>query len=180
MPSNTTSIQQQDRLIAGFAAIAIVIHVLEAGFPSPIPGVKPGLANVVTLIVLLRHSFTAAAWVAGLRVLVGSLLVGSFLSPGFWLSLSGATGSLIVLGLAYAFGRRWPSLAPGPVGLALLSSVAHMSCQFLTAWRVFIPHPGLLRLLPPLLTAALLFGLASGWLTQKILQRIDDIRQTAD
>ena len=46
---------REDRLIAGYAALAIVIHVLEAGFPSPVPGVKPGLANVVTLIVLLRR-----------------------------------------------------------------------------------------------------------------------------
>ncbi|MGB0956764.1 MAG: Gx transporter family protein, partial [Panacagrimonas sp.] len=51
---------REDRLIAAFAALAIAIHVLEATFPSPVPGVKPGLANVVTLIVLLRYSFGMA------------------------------------------------------------------------------------------------------------------------
>ncbi|MGI9264582.1 MAG: Gx transporter family protein, partial [Gammaproteobacteria bacterium] len=56
---------REDRLVAGFAALAIAIHILEASFPSPLPGVKPGLANVVTLVVFLRHGFAIAAWVSG-------------------------------------------------------------------------------------------------------------------
>ena len=44
-----------DRRIARYAAAAIALTVAEAGFPSPLPGVKPGLANIVVLIVLARH-----------------------------------------------------------------------------------------------------------------------------
>ncbi len=122
----------EDRLIAGFAALAIAIHILEAAFPSPLPGIKPGLANVVTLVVYLRHGLRIAAWVAGLRVLVGSLLVGTFLSPTFALSATGALAALVVLGVAGAIGGR----RIGPVGLSVLSAMAHMSGQITVAYLV--------------------------------------------
>lgn len=172
MRSSTELVTREDRLIAGFAALAIAIHVLEASFPSPVPGIKPGLANVINLIVLLRYSWRMTLWVGGLRVLVGSLLVGSFLAPGFWLSASGATASLLVLGLGAAWNQWRPGWSLSAVGLALLSSTAHMAAQFFTAYQWFVPHSGLLRLLPVLLTAALIFGLVSGLLAQSIVQRL--------
>ncbi|HEY1076652.1 MAG TPA: Gx transporter family protein [Fontimonas sp.] len=170
MPSLTPS--HEDRLVAGFAALAIVIHVLEAGFPTLVPGIKPGLANVVTLIVLLRYSWRLALWVSLLRVLVGSLLVGSFMAPGFWLSLGGAVASLAVLGLGHAWGRALPALRLSPVGLSVLSALAHMAGQFSLAYQIFVPHPGLLRLLPVLMGMALLFGLATGLAAQALIQRL--------
>jgi heptaprenyl diphosphate synthase len=163
---------REDRLVAGYAALAIVIHVLEAGFPSPIPGVKPGLANVVTLIVLLRHSLRLAIWVALLRVLVGSLLVGSFMAPGFWLSSAGALASLLALALGSVWSRIVPPLRLGAVGLSVLAALAHMAGQFALAYGVFVPHPGLLRLLPLLMSAALLFGVATGLAANAILRHL--------
>ncbi len=165
-------IQREDRLIAGLAALAVVIHVLEAGFPSPVPGVKPGLANAVTLIVLMRHGWRAAVWVAALRVLAGSLLVGSFLAPGFWLSLSGAAASLLALGLGWGWNRTLPALRLSPLGLSVLAALAHMGGQFFVAWRVFLPHPGLLTLLPLLMSAALIFGAVTGAVAAGILRRL--------
>lgn len=169
-----------DRRIAGLAALAIAIHVLEAGFPSPIPGIKPGLANVVTLVVLLRHGIGAAAWVAGLRVLVGSLLIGSFMTPTFWLSASGAVCAFAALAAGYGLGRVLPPLRLSPVGLSALAAVAHMGGQFVVAWRLFIPHPGLLALLPLLLGMALVFGTVSGGIAARVLARMarDDAAAT--
>ena len=168
----SVSESRNDRLIAGFAALAIVIHVLEANFPSPIPGIKPGLANAITLIVLLRHGWRSACWVTALRVLAGSLLTGSFMAPGFWLSAGGAFCSLLVLGLCTQWNRHLPGAALSALGLSILSALAHMSSQFTIAYHWFVPHPGLLRLLPVLMSAALAFGLATGWATQQILRRL--------
>jgi heptaprenyl diphosphate synthase len=95
---------QDDHRIAKLAAVAIALHMVEALVPSPVPGVKPGIANIVTLYVLLRHDFATAAWVSILRVFASSLLLGQFLSPTFALSLSGALLSLATLGLAI---RLW-------------------------------------------------------------------------
>src|SRR3569623_301247 len=41
--------------IAWLAALAITIHVAEGALPSPLPGVKPGLANVVTVIAPVQY-----------------------------------------------------------------------------------------------------------------------------
>jgi heptaprenyl diphosphate synthase len=161
---------REDHRIAWLAALAIAIHVLEAALPSPLPGVKPGLANVITIVVLVQFGWRTAAWVGLLRVLCGSLLLGTFLSPTFFLSLAGALASLAVLGLA----TRLPGRGFGPVGYGLLAAQAHMLGQFLVAYRLFIPHAGLWTLLPLLLTAALLFGLLSGIIARMMLQGVRD------
>ncbi|KAB7624467.1 Gx transporter family protein [Alkalilimnicola sp. S0819] len=158
--------QREDLRIAWLAALAIVIHVAESALPSPVPGIKPGLANIITVVVLLRFGWRAAAWVAVLRVLAGGLILGTFLSPTFILSLGGALAAVLALGLA----ARLPGI--GAVGCSVLASMAHMGTQFLLAWQLFIPHPALLKLLPVLLSAALAFGIVNGLLAAAILRRL--------
>src|SRR4030042_4632081 len=96
-----------DHRIAKLAAAAIGLTLAEAALPSPIPGVKPGLANIVTLAVLTRFGLRAAIWVGLLRVVAGSLLVGTFLSPPFFLSFSGAIASLAALAAAHWLPARF-------------------------------------------------------------------------
>jgi len=169
MPSPSEDLRRDDRLIAGFAALAIAIHILEAAFPSPLPGVKPGLANVVTVVVLMRYGWYTAAWVAGLRVLAGSLLVGTFLGPTFIMSASGAIAAMTVLWLAQALAGRWL----GALGYSVCAALAHMATQLLVAWQLFIPHPALLTLAPFLLTAALVFGIVSGVIAAIVLAKLE-------
>lgn len=177
MPLRTDA--DDDRLIAGFAALAIVIHVLEAGFPSPVPGIKPGLANVVNLVVLLRYSWRMTLWVGGLRVIVGSLLIGNFLTPGFWLSASGAIASLVTMGLCLGWNRIAP-MQLSAIGIGLLSAAAHMLGQFSAAYTLFVPHPGLLNLLPLLISAAIVFGLATGHVAARVLAALPALASAPD
>lgn len=165
---------RNDHLIAWLAALAITIHILESGLPSPVPGVKPGLANVITIIVLCQYGWNSAAWVAILRVLVGSLVIGTFMSPTFVLSLSGALGSLIILGVANGLSRYLPYWAVGAIGYSLLAAMAHMGAQFLAAYILFIPHNALFNLLPVLMTFAVIFGVVSGVIANTVLKRISE------
>ena len=158
-----------DKLIAGFAALAITIHLLESALPSPVPGIKPGLANLVTLYVLIRHGWGLAVNVSLIRVIAASLLLGSFLSPTFVMSLAGAIASLAVLGIAW----HLPGKPFGPIGLSILAAMAHISAQVISAYLLFIPHTSLFTLLPILLTAALISGTLGGILVSKILERIN-------
>lgn len=169
-PDTVGAPDREDHLVAGFAALAIAIHILEAAFPSPMPGVKPGLANVVTVVVYLRYGLGVAAWVALLRVLVGSLLIGTFLSPTFVLSATGACASLAVLGLVGGVGR---SLV-GAVGLSVAAALAHMAAQIGVAYLLFIPHRAILSLTPVLLTAALVFGSVSGLIAASVDRLLRD------
>lgn len=148
----------QDHHVARMAALALGLSVLEAAIPSPLPGVKPGLANIVTLIVLARYGWRTAAWVSLLRVLAGSLLLGNFLTPGFFLSLSGALCSLAVLAASHHLPQRWF----GPVTHSILAAIAHIAGQLLLVYFWLIPHTGLLYLVPIFAAAALLFGTVNG------------------
>ncbi|MDX5334202.1 MAG: Gx transporter family protein [Gammaproteobacteria bacterium] len=157
-----------DLRIAWLAALAVAIHVLEAAFPSPLPGVKPGLANVVVIMALLLYGWRAALSVAVLRVVAGSLFLGTFLSPTFLLSLSGALAALAALGLAWAIaGHRLSA-----IGLSVIAALAHMTGQFLVAWGLFIPTDAIWRLYPILMSASLIFGLVSGTIAQAIIRQL--------
>ncbi|WP_455217407.1 Gx transporter family protein [Kaarinaea lacus] len=165
---------RDDHLVAGLAALAITIHIAESALPSPLPGIKPGLANVVTLLVLCHYGWRMAAWVSLLRVLVGSILIGTFLSPAFFLSASGAITSILVLGFLYALSSAKPSWTIGPLGLAVAGAMAHMTGQFWVAYALFIPHPGILALYPVLLSFAAILGIVSGILTRAVLTRLNN------
>jgi heptaprenyl diphosphate synthase len=154
-----------DRRVARYAAAAIALSVAEAALPSPLPGVKPGLANIIVLVVLSRHGWRDAAWVSLLRVLAGSLAIGQFLAPGFFLALAGAVCSLAVLALAQALPLRWF----GPVTASVLAAFAHIGGQLLLARAWLVPHDGVFFLLPLFATAALVFGTINGLIAARLL-----------
>ncbi|HMV53951.1 MAG TPA: Gx transporter family protein [Rhodocyclaceae bacterium] len=162
MTRSTTEIvltpDADDHRIARYSAVAIALSVAEAAIPLPLPGVKPGLGNIVTLVVLVNHGWRDAAWVSLLRVFGASLLLGSFLAPGFFLSLTGALASLAALALASRLPRRWF----GPVTLSLAASFAHIGGQLVLARLWLVPHDGVFLLSPVFAAAALVFGLANG------------------
>ena len=120
---------REDALVAGFTALAVAVHVLESAVPMPLPGIKPGLANLVVVVVLLRHGLGLAVWVALLRVLVASLATGTFLTPTFALSLAGALGSIGALALTDLLGRG----RVGAIGYSAASATAHMAGQIALA-----------------------------------------------
>lgn len=148
----------EDHHIARMAAVALGLTVLESAIPTPLPGVKPGLANIITLIVLVRYGWRAAAWVSLLRVVAGSLLFGSFLAPGFFLSLSGAVCSLAVLALSMHLPQRFF----GAVTHSILAAFAHIAGQMAVVYLWLIPHSGIAYLLPIFATASLVFGTVNG------------------
>lgn len=158
-----------DHRIAKLAALAISLHVLEAVFPSPLPGVKPGIANVVVLYVLYRYGLNAAIWVSLLRVVTSSLLLGQFLSPTFLLSLSGAVLSLLVLTIV----ARLPQQYFSAVSLSIFAAMAHVTGQLLLVRYWLIPHASVLTLVPVFLAAAVFFGLVNGLIVNQLIHQAD-------
>ncbi len=155
-----------DHQVAKLTALAIGLHMLESAFPSPIPGVKPGIANIITLYVLKRYGMRTAIWVSLLRVLASSLLLGQFLTPGFMLGLTGACTSLLALGLA---NRLLPQRYFSVISLSLVAAFAHIAGQLLIVRLVLIPHSSVLYLVPIFALAAWIFGLVNGVVTAKLL-----------
>jgi heptaprenyl diphosphate synthase len=155
-----------DHHIAKLTALAIGLHMIEAVIPSLLPGVKPGIANIVTLFVLYQYGFATAAWVSLLRVFASSLLLGQFLSPTFVLSLSGALLSLAALFLAQHLPKKYFSV----ISLSIFAAFAHIAGQLLVVWLWLIPHTGIVYLVPIFAVAALVFGIVNGLITNKLIQ----------
>ncbi len=151
-------VTEADRQIARLTAAAVLLAAVDAAIPLPLPGVKPGLANIVVLLVLYRHGFAAAAWVSLLRVLVAAFLFGQFLAPGFFLSAAGALASLLALWLGSLLPRR----LFGPVSLSLAAAFAHICGQMLLVRLWLIPHDHIFLLLPVFFAAALVSGTVNG------------------
>lgn len=155
----------EDHHIAKLTALAIGLHLLEAVFPSPLPGVKPGIANIVTLYVLYEYGFATAAWVSLLRVFASSLLLGHFLSPTFVLSLSGALFSLTAMYFAQHLPKRYFSA----ITLSIIAAFAHIAGQLIIVRLWLIPQTGVIYLVPVFALAALVFGVINGLITQQLL-----------
>ena len=159
---------RDDHRIAWFTALAITIHIIESSLPSPLPGIKPGLANVVTIAVLILFGWRMAVWVNLLRVLTASLLIGTFLSPTFILSLSGALASTVILVIL----SQLPGKGCGPIGYSIAAAISHIIAQFWVAYWLFVQHDGLFYLLPLLVTVSLVFGIVSGVIVIIMLRKL--------
>lgn len=155
----------EDHRIARLAAAAIGLALIDAAIPLPLPGIKPGLSNIVTLVVLARYGWGTAAWVTGLRVIAGGMLLGQFLSPGFFMSLTGAVLSLMTLALTARLPQRWF----GPVSWSIMAAFAHIAGQLALARLWLIPHNGLFYLVPLFACAALAFGIINGLIAARLL-----------
>lgn len=126
-------------------AAATAIWLLEATMlPSlPIPGAKFGFANVVTLLVIVGWGLAESAGNVALRVVVGSLITGTLLSPAFVLAIvAGTVAALAMYGL-----WRWERSGLSLVGISVAGSVVHTLCQLVLAavmlgtWMVWLQAP---------------------------------------
>lgn len=164
--TESIAISADDMRIARFSALACNVHMLEASLPSPVPGVKPGLTNIITLILLHRHGWSAAAWTAVVRLFGGHLALGTLLSPTFLMALAGSASSLGCLGLLHRRRRVFSK-----IGLSAAAATSHICAQFVVVWLCFLPQQGLLYLLPPAMSFALTFGVINGIFSEIFTER---------
>ena len=98
-----------------------------------------------------------------------ALFIGTFLSPTFFLSLSGAASALALAGMAWWLGGRRLTA----IGLSVVAALGHMTGQFLVAWWLFIPHEAIWRLYPILMSTSLIFGLVSGTMAHALFRKLN-------
>jgi heptaprenyl diphosphate synthase len=153
-------------------ATAAILQISESMLPHPIPGLRFGLANIVTLIILVQEGFKPALVVTLLRTVVSAFVMGSFLSPGFILSFSGGCASITVAGLLQRISDRVPPLRISPVGLGIAGAFVHNMVQLGLAYLLLIHHPGIFFLVPWLSFGAVILGAFSGYLAAAVLKRL--------
>ncbi len=146
-------------------ALAVSLNLLESFLPSPLPWVRIGLANLLTLIAILTCGWREGYLVTLFRVLIASLLFGGFLSPSFILSIGGGIAATTVMVL----------MAPGawrlysPLAMSVAGAFTHGFTQILVLRVVLVRTDEVFFLLPWVLVPAILSGIVTGLLANFIL-----------
>lgn len=144
-------------LMALLTALALIIFMLEAQIPAPvpIPGVKLGLANVITLTAMLILGKREAGAVLAVRIIMGAVFAGS---PSAIL-YSGAGGLLAYAVMCLLVGRvaekrLW--------AVSALSAVAHNMGQ-LAACVMVVKTAGVFLYAPALIISGVITGVFTGF-----------------
>ena len=156
-------------ILALFAALALGIYGLETLIPNPfpIPGVKLGLANIVTLVVLRRFGIREASLVLAVRILLSALLFGNGMTL-----LYSATGGILCLVVEFFINKFLRGHAIFVT--AIFGALVHNAGQLLVAY-FFTKVINVIIYAPYLVVAAILTGLFSGLcahFTLKLLPKV--------
>lgn len=159
-----------------FMALAAFLQVAETIIPSPAPWFRLGLGNALVLTALSLWGVRAGAWVALGKVLVGSLITGRLLSPGFLLSCGGTVAATT----AMAFSLRLPL---GFVGVSVIGAAAHALAQLFVAGAVLLGTSAVWGLAPLVgvssIASGIATGIAAGWLARVVAQALSAPADTA-
>lgn len=152
-----------------FAAVATVIFMVELRLPelAPIPGVKLGLANIVTLAALFLMGPADAAGVLCTRIVLGGVFAGNLMAVAYS-AAGGAAAYLAALLFKKLVTER--QIWVVSVFMALAHSLGQMAAAVLLT-----ATPGLVVYLPPMLAAGVLTGLLTGFAAQFAVGRLGPI-----
>ena len=122
---------------AVLTALALALSVAEGLVPLtilfPLPGLRLGLANLVTVYALCRLSGREALLILAARCLLGALLGGNLMALAFSL-----TGGLLAFGvMALLLRCSFLSL----FGVSIAGAAAHNTGQILAAWQYWAAGP---------------------------------------
>jgi len=154
-------------------ACASVLQVAESLLPHPLPGVRLGLANIITVIAMVYIGPGSAIQLAVLRTLVSSMVLGTFLTPTFVLSFSGGVASALVMILLYRLSRSSGPFRFSLIGISVGGAVSHIMTQVALVYLLFIRSSGVLLLWPWLALSAVVTGVLTGMIAVQAVKRLD-------
>ena len=152
-----------------FAALAIIFGYVESLIPFHIgiPGVKLGLANIITVVMLYKMGTKEAGIITVIRVLVVGFLFSNAFSIIY--SLAGCFLSLVTMSLLKK--RECFSI----YGISMAGGVAHNIGQIAMA-SIVMETGSIWYYLPVLLISGVLTGLVIGIVSEEMLKRIIDLK----
>ena len=158
--------------MALLTAIALTIFMVEAQIPAlvPVPGVKLGLSNIVTVFAVFAMGLKEAASILFARIFLGAVFAGNF-STIFYSAAGGilAIGVTIVLRKLLTQKQLWVA---GVMG-AIAHSVGQMAMAITITQTV-----GLVSYLPVMILCSIVTGLFTGFCAQFLLDRGKDLWKT--
>lgn len=153
-------------------AIALTIFMIEAQIPPvvPLPGVKLGLANIVTVFAVFTLGPREGAAVLACRVFLGAVFAGNF-SSIFYSAAGGTLAILATVGLRRIL-KKDQIWAAGCLG-----AVAHSIGQIAAAWLITGTR-GVVLYLPILVIISIFTGLFTGFCAQFLVNHGGNLWKT--
>ena len=144
-------------IIAMLMAMAIAIGILESFIPSfSVPGIKLGFANIIILLTLYEFGIIEALIVNLGRVFVVNLVRGTIFQMGFFMSLTGAMLSMLVMWILVKCFKKLT-----PIAVSVVGAIFHVAGQFLIA-IIFLSNVKILYYAPILLLVSVGTGILVG------------------
>ena len=149
-------------------ALSMILSFVESQIPplAAVPGVKIGLANVVTVFLLYSFGWREAGAVSLVRIFLSALLFGSFVSMLY--SLSGAALSFVFMLIA----KRIKCFSQ--IGVSVLGGVMHNVGQIICA-VIILDTVTVAAYLPILLISGVIGGIVVGILGGIVGQRLEKL-----
>ena len=146
-------------------AIALTIFMVEAQIPPlvPIPGIKLGLANIVTVFAVFAIGAKEAAAVLFVRIFLGAVFAGNF-STIFYSAAGGALAILTTIGLKFVLTQKQLWIA------GVLGAIAHSIGQMIMAILI-TSTVSLIVYLPVMIVISILTGSFTGLCAQFLVNR---------
>ncbi len=153
-----------------FTALALIFSYVETLIPIRFgtPGIKLGLANLVTVIVLFRTGWKDALLLSVTRIILAGFMFGSLFSIVY--SLAGGILSLAVMALLERTGKF------STAGVSMAGGVSHNIGQLVVAMAAVKTYQ-VGYYLPVLLAAGLITGALIGAVAGEVLKRIRNIER---
>ncbi len=153
--------------LAVLTAVALIIFIVELQIPNPfpIPGIKLGLANIITVYAVYHYRAYEVAALVTVRLLLGSIFTGNLTA----LIYSAAGAYLCLVGMLLL--RRWideKHLWMASVFGAVLHNTGQMAAALL-----MLQTPQILAYYPFLLLSGCLAGAFTGLCAQVVTNRLD-------
>ena len=151
--------------LALLSAIALTIFLVEAQIPPliPVPGIKLGLANIVTVFTVFAMGPAEGILVLTVRIFLGAVFAGNF-STIFYSAAGGALAILMTIAVRKILRKNqlWEA--------GCLGAIAHSVGQMLMA-VVLTGTPSLFVYLPVMIAVSIVTGLFTGLCAQFLMNR---------
>lgn len=156
--------------MAMLTAISMIVFLIEAQIPLPIaiPGVKLGVANVITLFAIWTLGRREAGAILLIRIVLGNLIVGNVM--GMLYSLAGGVLCWVIMCLLKPVTSRnqiWV--------MSIFGALGHNAGQLAVA--VFVSGtPSIAFYAPVLILAGMITGFFTGQCAQLVLNHMDKLK----
>lgn len=160
--------------IALLIAVGMILFIFESLIPRPLPWLKLGFAHISTLLALYSIDEKSAFVVVVLRVILGSFILGTFLNPSFFISITAgiiATSAMILLKI---FFQKIFSI----YGISITGAVTHNFTQLIVANFLIIKKSEIFFLFPVMALTGVFTGFLIAFvshLTMSSMKRVENL-----